>query len=55
MSKPPIVVLLLPQPRDTTMLSVGHIYLGGQIFQLLDCVTSVEQLTVEKCLSTQER
>lgn len=47
MSKPPIVVLLLPRPRDTTTLSVGHIYLGVQIFPLLYCVTSLEQLTVE--------
>lgn len=47
MSKPPIVVPLLPSPRDTTTLSVGHIYLGAHIFPLLDCATSLEQLTVE--------
>lgn len=47
MSKPPIVVLLLPLPRYTTTLSLGHIYLGVQIFPLLYCVTSLEQLTVE--------
>lgn len=47
MSKPPIVVPLLPRPRDTIALSVGHIYLGVQIFPLLYCVTSLEQQTVE--------
>lgn len=52
MSKPPIVVLLLPQPRDTTALSVGHIYLGVQIFPLLYCVTTANS---GKCHSTQER
>lgn len=56
MSKSPIVVPLLPRPRDTTALSVGHIYLNVQIFPLLYCVTSLDkQQTVEKCLSTQER
>lgn len=47
MSKPPIVAPLWPLPRDTTTLSVSHIYLGVQIFPLLCCVTSLEQLTVE--------
>lgn len=47
MSKPLIVVLLLSLPRDTTTLCVSHIYLGVQIFPLLYCVSSLEQLTVE--------
>lgn len=55
MSKPPIVVLLLPLPRDTSALTIGHIYLGVQVLPLLYCVSSLEQQTVEKCLSTQER
>lgn len=54
-SKPPIVVLLLPLPREITALPVGHIYVGVQIFPRLDCVASLELITVEKCLSTQER
>lgn len=47
MSKPPIVALLLPLPRDTTAPSGSNIYLGVQIFPPSYCVASLEQQTVE--------
>lgn len=43
MSKPPIVMPLLPWPRDTAVLSPRRIYQAVQIFRLLHCLASLEQ------------
>lgn len=46
-SKPPIVMLLLPWPRDTAVLSPDRIYQAVQIFRLLHCLASLEQQRAE--------